>query len=138
MAVSFDARSLTNILNSKLRFFIRRKVPAIAPSELYLYVNAPVSSVVAKAEVLSLSKIDVDDAVIILDSLHMTEDAVRRYIGDRSQVGLYHIGEPSPFKSPVRTEAIQRELVFHPPQNFCAVNDRVAELIELIGSGQER
>jgi len=76
------------------------------------------SAICARAEILSVEKIDHTRAIQIRRDLDLSEEQIRQYFGEQESVGCYRLGKIAFPDSVVTTEQIAAHMVYHPPQSF--------------------
>lgn len=118
VVVPFHERWHDAILKNQVRFVIRKRSPKAFVPSLYFYVNAPVSSIVGRASVASIDRITPGKALSLASALGLSEEDVRKYLGNAKDVGLYRLGDIETAEPEIALNTLHDRINFHPPQGF--------------------
>lgn len=138
VVVSFDSQWYEKLCSKQFTCVIRKRVPmSSTPRWLYFHINSPKSAICARAEILSISHVELSEAIALADQLALTEAEISAYFHGKEQVGCYRLGTIKFAAKEVKAAELNRMMGFHPPQSFCflanaakAVVDRLCGFLE--------
>lgn len=126
IVVPFHARWQDRLTDLKVSAVIRKRVPRDGAVEwVYVYITAPISAFVARAEVLRIETIrSKSQAYQLSKQLCLTHEEIDNYyIGQFPTMGLYRLGRFEVIRTPLSLASVRGRLVFHPPQSFSFLSD---------------
>jgi predicted transcriptional regulator len=131
IVVSFAPGWHQAIIDRTFTAVIRKRVPReLSPKWLYFHVNAPVSAIVAKAEISSLVRVSLQEAVGLRDQLALTEAEITDYFGGYKEVGCYKLGAITFPARPVTTTDLREKLLYTPPQNYVNLSRAAKAIVD--------
>lgn len=129
--VSFDAHWLDPILGKKFQKVLRKRVPVSAiPDWMYIYVNAPTSTLIARSLIKSVDEVTMAEALHDSKELCLTEAQVRYYFGDSKTVGRYTLNTIQIADHKLSLTELRGKMVFHPPQSFFFLSTKAKDTID--------
>ena len=133
IVLSIDSKWVDPLASGRLLHLIRKRVPVLNPPRfVYLHAKSPVSAIVAKAELQQVTKVPVSEAVKLSGELGISANAIEKYAGQSSQIGLLVFKHVAPAHVPGRLATLREQLEYHPPQSFSFVSDEAAAVIDEI------
>ncbi len=129
---SFKAKWLEPLRAGQVGIFFRKRAPARTPSQVLLYVGAPISAIVGSAKVLSMERLLPEAALDLAPKGAIDRRELDIYlVGAGSVTGIY-ISQPRFYSHPLSIRDVQSVMNFYPPQNFMQIdNETAAELEQL-------
>jgi hypothetical protein len=100
---------------------------------MYIYVNSPISAIVARARLESITTATRGELMGLLTDLCLQQSDVIDYLGRAAKVGLYRIGNIELANANLSVAELQNQMVFHPPQSFLFLSRDARELIDALG-----
>lgn len=133
IVVSFDQKWHRLLVDGKIRAIVRKRGPTkIRPEWIYVYVNQPISALVAKIPVRQFQWRQGFDS-------HLCEEAALRpnemkfYIGDE-RYAAYHVGAPILARPQISLRELNSKLGFTPPQSFFVISVSGKEQLDNLGN----
>ena len=123
IVVSFGANWFDRLKQRSFCAVIRKRTPrTFIPRWMYIHVNAPKSSICARARIASIEVIPKQMALMMTRDLDLSEEKISAYIGGSSTVGLYRLNDISFPGAEVTAGEIDEHVVYYAPQSFFAVS----------------
>lgn len=133
--VSFHCDSAAHWVDDPPSVVFRHRVPVTAPEVMYIYVGAPRKEIIGKCVIRSVERITIGKALKLAAKGRITKDALSEYIGDKKEVGLYHVNNIVIFNAPLSLESLRKKGRFFAPQSFLFLSDEgVAEIESMSAS----
>lgn len=122
IVVSFGSQCYESLRDKRFTSVIRKRVPRDSkPRWLYFHINAPKSSICARAEILSVEgvgRVGRSKVLAMAQDLDLSEEQIRAYLGREGSVGCYKLGAIQFPAREVSAKEITKHMVYHPPQSF--------------------
>jgi hypothetical protein len=117
--VSFSYDYNNKILNNKFTAIIRKRIPKDKNIKwIYFHVNRPISSICARAKIISTDLITPKMAENISTELSLKLEIIQDYCFGLEKVGLYKIGDIEIAEPKLHTDEINKIMFYSPPQSF--------------------
>lgn len=131
---SFRSQWLNPLMSNQISVFFRNKPSSNKqPKYVYFYLGSPIMSVIGYARIKDIRLVTKEEAIAISDIGKISQEALEKYIGSRTNTGAIFIERPYFFNSPITLRSLQSSGVFHPPQNFFFLSQWGKEEIERLG-----
>lgn len=131
IVLSIDSKWVDLLVSGRLLHLIRKRLPVLNPPRfVYLHAKSPLSAIVAKAEIQRVSKVPLSEAEKLADQLGISANAIEKYAGKASQIGLLVFKHVAPAREPGQLATLRERLEYHPPQSFSFVSDDASAIID--------
>lgn len=130
---SFKSRWLEDIQTGRIGVFFRKRGPAKKPKKVFIYAGAPISSIVAVADVERMEDVNLDRSLELADLGKISDEELKSYVGTDGCVKAIFLTNHQRFKRPLGISKLRRIFNFHPPQNFMRIDNEISEKIEECG-----
>lgn len=128
--VTFSSKWEEAIRKGRVSVIYRKVIPNCSDiNGLYVYINAPVSSVIGSFELLDFKYIQKNEAIKLVDAACIDRAELDDYLGASTKIGVYVVSKFAPFARPVNLLAIRRSTAFYPPQNFKYLDESIINSI---------
>lgn len=127
---SFKGKWLDPIVNGKVKVFFRKTVPREKPGRVYFYIGVPTSAIIGWAEVSGVERVGTKAALRMAKEGAIDRNELAEYLEGRETVGVFKLGQPNLFPSPISVSDAQRIFNFHPPQNFIRISEENASQLD--------
>lgn len=119
IVVSFGAEWHKHLVADPFSLVIRKRVPRdSAYKYMYIYINSPIASICARAEIRSIRHIESKVAISRTDEIKLSPTAIASYIGTDDTIGCYELEVIEVATVPINASVINTRMLFHPPQSF--------------------
>jgi predicted transcriptional regulator len=133
IVVSFDSRWYELLRQGKLRAIIRKRGPKkIKPECIYVYVNSPVSALVARLPIRKFEWRNSANARLCQETALKPEE-ITAYAGGE-QFAVFYVGQPELAQPRVPLRELASKLGFVPPQSFFVVSSSGKEQLDALGN----
>lgn len=133
IVVSFVSEWDGRIKRESFKVIIRKRVPkTISPRWLYFHVNAPISAICARAEIISVSNITCPEAVKIYHQIDMSKAEIKHYFGQENTVGCYLLGNFFFPEKAITVKELRDRMVYYPPQSFFILSKDGKRLLDIM------
>lgn len=137
--VPFDPQLLEVFMEKKVGAFIRKRLPStMTPNWLYVYMKAPLSMVVGRAEILSVEERSIEYTIEHCAELLMSEEEVIQYCLERDVVGWCNLGSMEVFPRAVALSDLKSAMRFFAPQSFVILSKAAVSSICDMASCHQR
>lgn len=123
---SFKGKWLELIVEGRVKVFFRKRFPRERPSRIYFYVGAPTSAIIGWAEVSGLERVETKTALGMAKEGAIDRGELAEYLEGAESVGVFKLGSPHLFPTPLSVSDVRRIFNFHPPQNFVQIDEEDA------------
>ena len=131
VVISFASRWLTPLVEGRVHAVIRRQFPkARQPAWLYAYVASPVSELVLRAEVKSITQVNLDESLRYSSELLLSRGEIATYFEGYEEMGLYLLGLSTPSRTSLKLGRLQEAGRFSPPQSFLYLSSEGREFLD--------
>jgi predicted transcriptional regulator len=132
IVVSFDSRWYELLQRGKIRAVIRKRGPKkVKPECIYVYLNSPISAVVARLPIREFEwRNNVDAQLCQKTTLNLKE--IRAYTGGE-RFAVYYVGKPELAQPKVPLNELASKLGFVPPQSFFILSNSGKEQLDSLG-----
>lgn len=127
---SFKGKWLEPIVEGRVEAFFRKRFPRKKPSRVYFYVGAPTSAIVGWAKVYGLERVEAKTALEMTKEGAIDRSELAKYLEGIEFVGVFKLGLPTVFSSPLWVSDVRRIFNFHPPQNFVQIYEEDASKLD--------
>lgn len=127
---SFKGKWLEPILEGRVKAFFRKRFPREKPGRVYFYVGAPTSAIVGWAEVSDLQRVETKTALEMTKEGAIDRSELVKYLEGTEFVGVFKLGLPIIFSSPLSVSHVRRIFNFYPPQNFVQIDEEDASKLD--------
>lgn len=132
IVVSFDRKWHRMLLDGEIRAVVRKRAPTkIKPEWIYVYVNAPISALVAKLPVKKFEWRDKVDASLC-KKVRLRIDEIKAYTAGE-KFGTFHVGKPVSARPKVVLTKLSSKLGFVPPQSFFVLSVSGKKRLDALG-----
>jgi hypothetical protein len=137
IVVSFGAEWHQPLLLGKFKAVIRKRVPkTVNPTWLYFHINAPVSAICARAEILAIRQLTPAQARAKANAIALGPAAVDANTAGDSRIGCYELGKITLARQNLSSDFLNERMIYRPPQSFFVLSCIAQEMIdELAGFG---
>jgi predicted transcriptional regulator len=135
IVVSFGPEWRQSLIARRFSLVIRKRVPTNSKFKwLYFHINRPIGAIYARAPIERIFEATVSDAIRYATEIDLSPEKILNYIGQRSKVGCYKLGEFEFCREPITRSKLAERLSYFPPQSFFIL-DKTAKMIidELAG-----
>jgi hypothetical protein len=124
----------------KFKAVIRKRVPkTVSPTWLYFHINAPVSAICARAEILAIRELTPAQARAKANDIALCPAAVDAYTAGDPRIGCYELGKITLARQSLSSDFLNERMIYHPPQSFFVLSCLAQQMIdELAGFGVSR
>lgn len=129
---SFKGKWLKPIMGGEVRAFFRKRFPKDKPRRVYFYVGVPTSAVIGWAEVSGLERVETKVALGMATQGAIDRSELETYLEGAESVGVFKLGPPCIFSSPLSVPDVRRIFNFYPPQNFVQIDEEDASKLDEI------
>jgi predicted transcriptional regulator len=128
--VSFKAKWEAHFRDQSLGAFVRTRAPiARKTNKVYVHINSPVSSVVARASITRLERVAKNEILAQHRQLKIKPQELAHYLSTASEAWLYEIGSIEFAQQSARSSEIRGRATYHPPQSFMFVGPELERAI---------
>jgi len=139
IVVSFGAESYQPLLDRRFRAVIRKRVPkTLRPKWIYVHINAPISAICARAEVLRIEQLQLKQVVEMARDLDMSSREIASYVSADAEVGCYFLGKIEFPREPITVSKTSEVMVYHAPQSFFVLSVAAKREIDRMGKFSAR
>jgi predicted transcriptional regulator len=129
VVVSFGAGSYQPLLERRFKAVIRKRVPrTLNPRWIYIHVNAPISAICARAEVLRIEHLRLEQVIELARDLDMSVADIKAYVD--SAIGCYFLGQIEFPRTRLTVKELTERMVYHPPQSFFVLSGEAKKVID--------
>ena len=133
IVVSFDSKWHTLLLEGKIHAIVRKRGPKkIKPEWIYVYVNSPISALVAKMPIRRFEWRQGFDARLCKDAA-LPPDEMMSYTG-AEKYATFHVGKPRLASPRISLRELASKLHFTPPQSFFVVSVSGKQALDRLGN----
>ena len=126
---SFKSRWLDDIRSGRIGVFFRKRGPSRKPARVFIYAGAPISSIVAVADVDRMEDVDLVRSLELANLGRITDEELRAYIGPNGHAKAIFLKNHRNLHQAVGIKELRNIFNFHPPQNFMQVSSELADKI---------
>lgn len=127
IVVPFDQKWEQPFRDRNIKVFFRKRGPrSFSPDFVFLYIAAPASRLIGRAEVESFSYMKLDKAVKLAVDGGLSETNLRHYAAGYSELAVFTLMGFEEAPSPLSFSQLSADYDFHPPQS----------LVRLSGTGK--
>jgi len=146
IVVSFDAK-WGQILRQKsvTRVFRKRAPRNMTPTQMYVYVGAPVSALIGRYDIAAIDWLPIEDILALASEGAISPDELRRYAGAYDVLAAYTVRPIHECHSPLPLSLLKQRFSFWPPQSFFVLSrtgqhnlDEVAGFIRRTQKGKSQ
>ncbi len=129
--LSFHSKWYEAVQKGEFSVVFRKMGPIkFVPDLLYAYLTAPVSAIIARAEVTKYEHLPIEDALLLSRQGLLTKDEVRSYGLHYSHLFVFHLGQISISQSPVTMQHLVSNYDFWPSSTFIPLSGAGKETID--------
>ncbi len=134
---SFKFRWFEEIQRGQVAVFFRKRGPRLKPARVFMYVGAPISSVVAVADIERIQEVDLIAALKLAELGRISRSELESYIEPSGTVQAIFLRGQRNLRRPLGVSELRRIFNFHPPQNFMQLSQEVEKKILEASSEKE-
>jgi predicted transcriptional regulator len=140
IVVSFDSKWADILTATPVTRVFRKRAPRnFRPTKMYVYIGAPVSSLIGRCEVTRLDWLPIKEALALWSEGAIPQDELRRYAGGYDTMAAYTIDSIEACRRLLSYVELHEQFAFSPPQSFFVLSKAgQAELDELAGFVQKK
>jgi len=117
--VPFDQKWEKPMREHHINVFFRKRGPrAFTPDYVFVYIAAPASKLIGRAEIESFSFMRLDKAAKLALDGGLTETELRYYASSYSELAVFQLKQFELADSPITFAELSSAYNFHPPQSF--------------------
>lgn len=122
--VPFDQKWEKPMQGHQIKVFFRKRGPrAFTPDYVFVYIAAPASKLIGRAEVESFSFMRLDKAAKLAIDGGLTETELRYYASSYSELAVFQLKRFERAESPITFADMASAYNFHPPQSFVRLSE---------------
>ena len=134
IVVSFGFEWLDRLRRRTFSAVIRKRVPrTFVPTWMYVHINAPKSAICARARILALETISIEEGLNLATKLDLSAPMIKEYVGQASTIGLYRIDDVCFPADDISAEEIGKHMKYYAPQSFFALSKSGKRLLDRLG-----
>ena len=119
IVVSFDAKWRERFKQAPLTRIFRKRAPRFTtPTQMYVYIGAPVSAIIGRCAITSLEWLPVEDVLALSSEGAISTDELKQYSGIYRALAVYSVRPIEVCRPSLTLSVLHERFAFLPPQSF--------------------
>ena len=131
IVVSFHSKWKDLVLDKSVKAFLRKRGPAaLKPEWVYVYVSAPISTIVGRMSIQGVSETSLSDCLLLQKETLLSSEEVCQYAENYKSLFVFNVNNTQIAKKELSLQSLNKHAKFSPPQSFLVLSEDGKSLID--------